>query len=109
RDAITRPSPAFAATHSRALAKESHVAGTPAQARTRDYVIAQMAAWGIETEVRSYDVFMPHPTSVRVLRVSPEPRELSLREPAVIGDPTSSMTQYPTVNGYSGQGDVTAD
>jgi N-acetylated-alpha-linked acidic dipeptidase len=109
RDAIARPTPASAATHSRILAKEAHVAGTPAQARTRDYVIAQMKAWGIETEVRSYDVFMPHPTSVRVVRVSPEPRELALKEPAVIGDPTSSMTQYPTVNGYSGQGDVTAD
>jgi N-acetylated-alpha-linked acidic dipeptidase len=109
RDAIARPTPASAAAHSRILAKEAHVAGTPAQTRTRDYVIAQMSAWGIETEVRSYDVFMPHPTSVRVLRVSPEPREFPLKEPAVIGDPTSSMTQYPTVNGYSGQGDVTAD
>src|SRR5262249_45344461 len=36
-------------------------------------------------------------------------KELSLREPPVSGDPTSSLAQYPTVNGYSGQGDVTAE
>ena len=52
---------------------------------------------------------MPHPTSVQVSRVSPQPKELSLAEPPVAGDPTSKLWQYPTVNGYSGQGDVTAD
>ncbi len=37
--AIKRPAPSEAATLSRDLSKETHVAGTPAQARTRDYVI----------------------------------------------------------------------
>ncbi|HEY4129628.1 MAG TPA: M20/M25/M40 family metallo-hydrolase [Gemmatimonadaceae bacterium] len=107
--AIKRPAPAEAATLSKDLSKETHVAGTPAQARTRDYVIAQMKKWGIETEVRSYDVWMPHPTSVQAGRVSPQPKTFNLAEPAVPGDPTSALAQYPTVNGYSGQGDVTAD
>jgi N-acetylated-alpha-linked acidic dipeptidase len=108
-NAIKRPSPSSASVHSKELSKETHVAGTPAQARTRDYVIAQMKKWGIETEVRAYDVWMPHPTSVRVARVSPQPKEFSLAEPAVAGDATSGLAQYPTVNGYSGQGDVTAE
>jgi N-acetylated-alpha-linked acidic dipeptidase len=107
--AIKRPAPAEAATLSKDLSKETHVSGTPAQARTRDYVIAQMKKWGIETEVRSYDVWMPHPTSVAAGRVSPEPKTFNLAEPPVAGDPTSALAQYPTVNGYSGQGDVTAD
>jgi len=47
-NAINRPSPAVASAHSRELSKETHVAGTPAQARTRDYVIAQMKKWGID-------------------------------------------------------------
>jgi N-acetylated-alpha-linked acidic dipeptidase len=34
---------------------------------------------------------------------------LSLAEPVVADDPTSKLAQYPTVNGYSGQGDVTGD
>ena len=108
-DAIKRPSPAAASDHSRALSKETHVSGTPAQARTRDYVINQLKGWGLETEVRSYDVWMPHPTAVHVSRLSPQPKELSLREPPVEGDPTSSLWQYPMVNGYSGAGDATGD
>ncbi len=108
-DAIKRPSPTTAAANSKELSRETHVAGTPAQARTRDYVIAQMKSWGIETEVRAYDVWMPHPTSVHVARVSPDAKQFALAEPPVKGDPTSALAQYPTVNGYSGQGDATAD
>jgi N-acetylated-alpha-linked acidic dipeptidase len=108
-NAIKRPSATIASTHSRELSKETHVAGTSAQARTRDYVIAQMKKWGMETEVRAYDVWMPHPVSVKAWRISPSPKELSLSEPPVPGDPTSRLAQYPTVNGYSGEGDVTAD
>ncbi|MEP6491587.1 MAG: M20/M25/M40 family metallo-hydrolase [bacterium] len=108
-DAIKRPSPTSAAAHSKQLSRETHVAGTPAQARTRDYVIAQMKQWGIDTEVRAYDVWMPHPTSVHVARVSPQPKELALAEPPVADDPASKLWQYPTVNGYSGQGDATAE
>jgi N-acetylated-alpha-linked acidic dipeptidase len=107
--AITHPSPDVASRLSKDLSKETHVSGTAAQARTRDYVIAEMKKMGIETEVRAYDVWMPHPVSVRAARVSPRPKELSLAEPPVPGDPTSALAQYPTVNGYSGQGDVTAD
>lgn len=107
--AIARPTATRAREHSRTLSSESHVAGTPAQARTRDYVIAQMRAMGLETEVRRYDVFLPHPTSVQVWRVAPRARRLSLAEPVVPGDPSSALAQYLTVNGYSGQGDVTAD
>jgi len=107
--AIARPSPEIASRLSKDLSKETHVAGTPAQARTRDYVISEMKKMGIETEVRAYDVWMPHPVSVHAARVSPNPRELRLPEPPVPGDPTSALPQYPTVNGYSGEGDVTAD
>src|SRR4051812_1755436 len=107
--AIARPSATRAREHSRALSAETHVSGTPAQARTRDYVIAQMRAMGLETEVRQYDVFLPHPTSVQLWRVAPRPRRLSLVEPPVAGDPSSAVAQYLTVNGYSGQGDVTGE
>ena len=55
------------------------MAGTPAQARTRDYVINQMKSWGLETEVRSYSVWMPHPLSTRVWRIAPDPIELNLQ------------------------------
>jgi N-acetylated-alpha-linked acidic dipeptidase len=107
--ANAQPDAARSRALSRALSAETHVAGTPAQARTRDYVIAQMKAMGLETETRQYDVFIPHPTSVAVWRVSPRPKQLSLAEPPVAGDPTSKLAQYLTVNGHSGVGDVTAE
>ena len=107
--AIARPEAARARAHSRALSIEAHVAGTPAQARTRDYVIAQMKAMGLETEVRQYDVFIPHATAVQVWRTSPHPKSLSLAEPPVASDPTSKLAQYLTVNGHSGAGDVKGD
>ncbi len=107
-DAVTRPDTADARAHSVALSSETHVAGTPAQARTRDYVIGRMKSWGLPTEVRTYNVYLPHATEVHAWRVSPDPEELSLAEPAVPGDAVSAKAQYPTVNGSSAAGDVTA-
>src|SRR5215216_6725869 len=108
-EAVAVPSPTDAAEHARALSREPHVAGTPAQARTRDYVIERMRAWGLETEVRAYEVWMPHPTSVRVWRVAPDPRELSLAEGPVAGDSTTMLPEIPPINGYGGTGDATAE
>jgi N-acetylated-alpha-linked acidic dipeptidase len=108
--AIARPDPARASAHSKALSDGPHVAGTPGQAKTRDYVIAQMKAMGLETEVRAYDIWMPHLTEARVWRVSPSLKELDLKEGPVAGDPTTS--KYPEtapINGYGGSGDVTAE
>jgi N-acetylated-alpha-linked acidic dipeptidase len=106
-DAIARPSPSSASAHSKFLSLQPHMAGTPAQARTRDYVINQMKSWGLETEVRSYSVWMPHPLSTRIWRIAPNPVELDLKEGVVPEDTTSSA--YPQVtafNGYGAAGDV---
>ncbi|HEY0026198.1 MAG TPA: M20/M25/M40 family metallo-hydrolase [Longimicrobium sp.] len=107
--AVRAPTPERAHAHARVLSAEPHVAGTPAQARSRDYVIQQMRAMGLQTEVREYRVWLPHATAVRAWRVSPDPMELELAEPAVPGDSTSGMPPYPTVNGYSAAGDVSAE
>ena len=106
-DAIFRPSASSASAHSKFLSLQPHMAGTPAQARTRDYVIDRMKSWGLETEVRAYSIWMPHPVSTRVWRIAPDPIELNLREGVVAEDTTSSA--YPQVmpfNGYGAAGDV---
>ncbi|HEX5724902.1 MAG TPA: M28 family peptidase [Longimicrobiaceae bacterium] len=108
-DAVRRASAARAAEHARALSAEPHVAGTEAQARSRDYVVEQMRALGLETEVRSYTVWLPHATSSRVWRTAPDAKELDLREPPVPGDPASALPQYPAANGYSAEGDTTGE
>ena len=102
--AIGGPQQARAREHSRQLSKEPHVAGTPAQARTRDYVIAQMKAMGLETEVRAYDVWLPHATSVQVWRMGRDTMQLDLVEPAIASDPVTAMPAYLTVNGSSAAG-----
>ena len=109
-DVIGRPSPATASEHSRFLSLQPHMAGTPAQARTRDYVISQMKSWGLETEVRAYKIWMPHPITTRVWRVSPDPIELNLKE-GPIGEDTTSVA-FPQViafNGYGAAGDVSGE
>jgi N-acetylated-alpha-linked acidic dipeptidase len=83
------------------------MAGTAAQARTRDYVIDKMKSWGLETEVRSYSIWMPHPLSTRIWRISPDPIELNLAEGRVPGDTTSfAFPQVTPFNGYGAAGDV---
>ncbi len=109
-DVVNRPSANDANAHSRFLSQQPHMAGTPAQARTRDYVIAQMKSWGLQTEVRSYKVWMPHPISTRVWRVSPNPMELNLVEGPIAEDTTSvAFPQVKAFNGYGAAGDVSGE
>lgn len=102
--AVGGPLQTRAREHSRELSKEPHVAGTPAQVRTRDYVIAQMKSMGIETESRGYDVWLPHATGVKVWRMGRDTTELNLVEPAIASDPVTAMPAYLTVNGSSAAG-----
>src|SRR4030095_5438260 len=108
-EATALPSAVKAGEYARVLSREPHVAGTPAQARTRDYVIERLRSFGLETEVRAYDIWMPHPTSVRVWRISPDSRELNLSEGPVAGDSSSVLPEVLPINGYGGTGDVTAE
>ncbi len=106
-DAITRPSAQSSSVHSKFLSLQPHMAGTSAQARTRDYVIDKMKSWGLETEVRGYSVWMPHPLSTRVWRMAPDPIELNLQEGIVPEDTTSfAFPQVMAFNGYGAAGDV---
>ena len=109
-DAIVRPTASSASAHSRFLSLQPHMAGTAAQARTRDYVIDKMKSWGLETEVRMYSIWMPHPVSTRVWRISPDPIELNLQEGRVPEDTTSfAFPQVTPFNGYGAAGDVRGD
>jgi N-acetylated-alpha-linked acidic dipeptidase len=103
------PNPVSAGTHMKALTTETHVAGTPAQERTRDYVNAQLKALGFEVTTTSYQVWLPHATRVALWRLWRDTVSLDLSEPGVAADPTSGLPQYVTANGQTGAGDVTAE
>ncbi|HEU4643660.1 MAG TPA: M20/M25/M40 family metallo-hydrolase [Gemmatimonadaceae bacterium] len=108
-DVVTRPDTASARAHSRALSREVHISGTPAQARTRDYVVDAMKRWGLQTEVRTYDVWMPFTRQMQAWRVAPDTLALDLAEGPVPEDTTSwTVDEAVIANGYSGTGDVTA-
>ena len=109
RRAIAIPSADSARRIARVLSSEPHIAGTPAQERTRDYVNGELRKLGLRVETRSYRVYLPHATGVKVWRMSPSPLELPVDEPVIASDPVSALPQYPTVNGYSAAGDVTGE
>jgi N-acetylated-alpha-linked acidic dipeptidase len=110
QSAARRPDANRASAHSRALSARSHIAGTPAQAITRDYVLDRMREWGLETETREYQVWLPHSSEVRVWRTSPDTLELVLAEGRVPGDSvTAESGQIVMANGYSGAGDVSGE
>jgi len=62
--------------HMRTLAARPHVAGTPAQRATADYVLRQMASWGLDTMRARYRVYLPYhdSTIVEVVRGSTRER-----------------------------------
>jgi N-acetylated-alpha-linked acidic dipeptidase len=103
---IVVPSAERTRAHADTLASGPHVAGTPAQRATAEYVDREMRAMGLATEIRSYRVWLPHATEVRVWRTAPDPVELELLEPPVPGDPHTALPQFPTANGYSAAGDA---
>lgn len=108
--AIARPDSARVGALARTLADRPHIAGTPAQARTRDLVIDALREAGLATEVGEYHVWLPHTIEYGVWRIAPNPKELDLREGPIAEDPTTvAFPEYPTVNGYSGTGDVTGE
>ncbi len=91
----------------RALADRPHVAGTPAQAATAEYVLTRMRSWGLAVETAEYEVYLPHPVEALVERLSPPARPLALREPALAEVPESGdPTQWPAWHGYAAAGDV---
>jgi N-acetylated-alpha-linked acidic dipeptidase len=110
QSAARRPDARRANAHSRVLSARSHIAGTPAQAITRDYVLDRMREWGLETETREYHVWLPHSTEVRVWRTSPDTLELVLAEGPIPGDSvTAESGQIVMANGYSGAGDISGE
>jgi N-acetylated-alpha-linked acidic dipeptidase len=90
---------------SRDLSAVPHVAGTPAQAATRDYVLQQLRSWGIEAWSKEYTVYLPQPDTVAAWLI-PGPRSAAFQLP--LTEPGAGP-QVPPFNGYTGDGDVTAE
>jgi N-acetylated-alpha-linked acidic dipeptidase len=103
------PDPKSAREHLRRLTAEPHIAGTKEDYATAVYVRDQLRSYGLNADLKEYEVWLNYPNAPTVLELITNRRQpLSVKEAAVPGDPTSSNPKIsPLFNGYSASGDVT--
>src|SRR5713226_2011229 len=104
------PSPSTAREELRRLTSEAHIAGSPDDYATAVYVRDQMRSFGLESELKEYQVLLPFPRTPSIVElVAPRRERLQVRENVVPEDPSSSSRKIvPLYNGYSPSGDITA-
>jgi N-acetylated-alpha-linked acidic dipeptidase len=106
------PDAKLAGQHLKTLTAEPHLASTPEDRKTAEYVAQKFRAAGLETEIVPYRVLMNQPKAVRV-----EARDFSgkllMSGPTrehVDGDPYQDDPRVMIpFNGSSGSGDVTSE
>jgi N-acetylated-alpha-linked acidic dipeptidase len=105
------PDAKLAGEHLRILTQAPHMAGTPEDKATADYVAQKFRAAGLETEITEYKVWMNYPTEVSVDITSPE--GVTMHGPNrehVDGDPFQDDPRVVMpFNGESASGDVQGD
>jgi len=103
------PAPKSAREHLRRLTLEPHIAGTKEDYATAIYVRDQLKSYGLNAELKEYDVWLPYPNTPSIVElITNRTQRLSVTEAVVPGDPTSSNPKItPLFNGYSASGDVT--
>jgi N-acetylated-alpha-linked acidic dipeptidase len=104
------PQAATAREELRRLTAEAHIAGSPEDYATAIYVRDLMRSFGLQSELREYQVLLPYPRNPSVVElVAPRRERLQVREDIVAEDPTSSSKKIvPLFNGYGASGDVSA-
>ncbi|CAK9209564.1 unnamed protein product [Sphagnum troendelagicum] len=94
------------------LTKEPHVAGTPEDFATAEYVFQRFQDYGLSAHYTDYDVLLSYPLHHSLILSAPtkEPLVLSLKEKPVEGDVYSSNPKVmPTFHGFSPYGNVSAE
>jgi N-acetylated-alpha-linked acidic dipeptidase len=105
-DSVT---PANARRWLAALTEEPHVAGTPAEKKVAEYVLARFKEFGLDAELVRYDVFLNHPTMVSLKLVSPVEEDLTLVEkPYDVDKDSTSSGMFPAFHGYGASGSAAA-
>lgn len=93
------------------LTAEPHVAGTPEDWKTAQFVAGKFREAGLETTIVPYKVWLNYPSQVNVDIVYPA--RIAMKGPTpehVDGDPYQRDPRVlPAFNGYSPSGEVTAD
>jgi N-acetylated-alpha-linked acidic dipeptidase len=105
------PDPKLAKQHLQILTAAPHVAGSPEDRLTAQYVLQQYTAAGLDASIQTYKVWMALPLDIRVDVVAPAGVVMHGPSPErVSGDPFQKDPRIlPAFNEYSPSGEVTAD
>ena len=105
------PDPALAEAHLRILTRAPHIAASPEDKLTADYVARKFHEAGLETEIVEYRVWMNYPQEVSVDITAPSGLRMHGPSPErVASDPFQDDPRIvPAFNGMSPSGDVEAD
>src|ERR1041385_5987846 len=108
---LAGPSPGRAEQHLKILTAQPHVAGSPEDKATADYVAKQFMVAGLETEIVKYSVWMNRPAEISVSVTAPANVKMNgPRREHVEGDPLADDPRVLTpFNGSSPSGDVEAE
>jgi len=105
------PDPKLAKEHLRILTRAPHIAGSPEDKATADYVAGKFREAGLETEIAEYRVWMNYPSEISVDITAPP--GVHMHGPTrehVEGDPYQDDPRVVTpFNGMSPSGDVEAE
>jgi N-acetylated-alpha-linked acidic dipeptidase len=105
------PDAKLAEDHLRILTREPHIAGSPEDKATADYVASKFREAGLDTEIVEYRVWFNYPTEISVDATAPP--SVSMHGPSrehVDGDPFQDDARVVIpYNGMSPSGDVEAE
>jgi N-acetylated-alpha-linked acidic dipeptidase len=105
------PDPRLAEEHLRILTQAPHIAGSPEDKATAEYVAKKFREAGLDTEIVEYKVWMNYPAEIRVDMTEPPGVEMhGPQREHVDGDPLADDPRVVTpFNGMSPSGNVEAD
>ena len=105
------PDPQLAKEHLQILTVAPHVAGSPEDRQTAEYVLQKYKAAGLDAYIQEYKVWMNLPLDIKVEVVAPPGVTMVGPSPErVTGDPYQDDPRIlPAFNEYSPSGEVTAE
>src|SRR5215470_9917338 len=108
---LAAPDPKLAEEHLRILTQAPHVAGSPEDRATAEYVAKKFREAGLEAEIVEYKVWLNYPSEIRVDMTAPAGVEMhGPQREHVDSDPFQDDARIVnTYNGMSPSGDVEAE
>src|ERR1035441_5210672 len=105
------PDPKLAEEHLRILTEAPHIAGSPEDKATAEYVAKKFREAGLDTEIVEYKVWLNYPAEIRVDMTAPDGVEMhGPRREHVDDDPFQDDPRAVTpYNGMSPSGDAEAE